>query len=211
MEGTESFGGVPKARRREKVFDETFFKKFRPSKRAAHGKKQVPCHTSSQSCEQGTGRQRTREIPRPALRLPFPHACAKGRRTLSRAGQAGLRRSSWHLRCHQGSRLPARSALNGAHRAPAPPDEGSCVPVARAQDRPERKRRPLRKAFRRKPFLPSCVCRRRLRPQGRRPRTPTTFEKVDETFTFLHPTCVEGPALAERKKAACPARPRAAT
>ena len=43
--------------------------------------------------EQGAGRQRTREIPRPALRLPFPHACAKGRRTLSRAGQAGLRKT----------------------------------------------------------------------------------------------------------------------
>ena len=37
---------------------------------------------------------------------------------------------------------------------------------------------------------------------------PTTFEKVDETFTCLHPTCVEGPALAERKKAACPVRSR---
>ena len=37
-------------------------------KRAAHGKKQAPCHTSSQSCEQGTGRQRTREIPRRSLR-----------------------------------------------------------------------------------------------------------------------------------------------
>ena len=98
------------------------------------------------------GRQSTREIPRrPALRLPFPHACAKGRRTLSRAGQAGLRRSSWHLRCHQGT-----------------PGEGS-----------------LRKAFRRKPFLPSCACRRQLRPQGLCPRTPTTFEKVDETFTRL--------------------------
>ena len=64
------------------------------------------------------------------------------------------------------SRLPTRSALNGAHRAPAPPDEGSCVPVARVQDRPERKRRPLRKAFHRKPFLPSCVCWRRTRPWG---------------------------------------------
>ena len=112
------------------------------------------------------------QSPGEAPCLPFPPACAKGRRTLSRAGQAGLRKPSWHRRCHQGSRLPARSALNGAHRAPAPPDEGSCVPVARAQDRPERKRRPLRKAFRRKPFLPSCVCRRRLRPQGRRSHLP---------------------------------------
>ena len=51
------------------------------------------------------------------------------------------------------SRLPARSALNGAHRAPAPPDEGSCVPVARAQDRPERKRRLLRKTVRWTIFL----------------------------------------------------------
>ena len=159
--------------------------------------------------------------------MPFPPACAKGRRTLSRAGQAGLWKSSWHRRCHQGSRLPARSALNGAHRAPAPPDEGSCVPVARAQDRPERKRRPLRKAFRRKPFLPSCVCRRRLRPQGRRSHLPVRsaqsvchrqtapphphkpFEKgLSENFTCLHPAFAEGPALAERKKAACPVRSR---
>ena len=41
--------------------------------RAAHGKKQVPCHTSSQSCEQGTVRQRTREIPRrPVARRDSP-------------------------------------------------------------------------------------------------------------------------------------------
>ena len=37
---------------------------------------------------------------------------------------------------------------------------------------------------------------------------PATFEKVDETFTCLHPTYAEGPALGSRKKAACPARPR---
>ena len=86
--------------------------------------------------------------------------------------------------CAARSRLPARSALNGAHRAPAPPDEGSCVPVARAQDRPERKRRPLRKDFRRKPFLPSCVCRRRRRSWDAVPH-PATFEKVGETFTCL--------------------------
>ena len=58
----------------------------------------------------------------------------------------------------------------------------------------------------------------RCPPGTRTPRTPvrswgftpnpTTFEKVDETFTCLHPTCVEGPALAERKKAACPVRSR---
>ena len=98
------------------------------------------------------------------------------------------------------SRLPARSALNGAHRAPAPPDEGSCVPVARAQDRPERKRRPLRKAFRRKPFLPSCVCRRRLRPQGRCPRTPTAFEKAGKTFTCLAKTQARAFGLAALSK-----------
>ena len=43
----------------------------------------------------------------------------------------------------------------------------------------------LRETVRWTVSLFSCVCRRRLRPQGRRPRTPTTFEKVDETFTFL--------------------------
>ncbi len=37
------------------------------------------------------------------------------------------------------------------------------------------------------------------------------FEKgLSENFTCLHPTCVEGPALAERKKAACPVRSRTA-
>ena len=64
------------------------------------------------------------------------------------------------------------------------------------------------------PFL---RCRRRLRPQGRRPRTPTTFEKVDETFTFLHPTqarACEPAALRKPRRpkapfATCPARPRA--
>ena len=104
------------------------------------------------------------------------------------------------------SRLPARSALNGAHRAPAPPDEGSCVPVARAQDRPERKRRPLRKAFRRKPFLPSCVCRRRLRPQGRCPRTPTAFEKAGKTFPCLYLTRARGRYVPVGR---CPAADRA--
>ena len=64
----------------------------------------------------GSGRGGTREIPRrPALRLPFPPACAKGRRTLSQAGQAGLRKSSWHRRCHQGV-SPAGSV--GAERCP---------------------------------------------------------------------------------------------
>ena len=96
----------------------------------------------------------------------------------------GVAQSPGLALCAARSRLPARSALNGAHRAPAPPDEGSCVPVARAQDRPERKRRPLRKDFRRKPFLPSCVCRRRRRSWDAVPH-PATFEKVGETFTCL--------------------------
>ena len=104
----------------------------------------------------------------------------------------------------RGSRLPARSALNGAHRAPAPPDEGSCVPVARAQNRPERKRRLLRKTVRRTIFLFSCVCRRRLRPWDAVPH-PATFEKVDETFTRLR----RGRALSVRSGAAFRRRPRA--
>ena len=45
----------------------------------------------------------------------------------------------------------------------------------------------LRKTVRWTIFLFSCVCRRRLRPWDAVPH-PATFEKVDETFTFLHPT-----------------------
>ena len=48
---------------------------------------------------------------------------------------------------------------------------------------------------------------RRLRPWSSAPHL-AAFEKAGKTFPCLHPTCVEGPALAERKKAACPVRPR---
>ena len=103
--------------------------------RAAHGESQARCHTSSQSCEQGAGRQHTREIPRPALRLPFPHACAKGRRTLSRAGQAGLWKSSAGRgpaqevspagsvgaeRCPPGTSAPRRGVLRASGTRPGP-------------------------------------------------------------------------------------------
>ena len=106
------------------------------------------------------------------------------------------------------SRLPARSALDGAHRAPAPlpsptsKNGGTNVPLlgwhrARRRHRACRKltqslrlcqgtpdEGSLRKDFRRKPFLPSCVCRRRRRSWDAVPH-PATFEKVGETFTCL--------------------------
>ena len=106
------------------------------------------------------------------------------------------------------SRLPARSALDGAHRAPAPlpsptsKNGGTDVPLlgwhrARRRHRACRKltqslrlcqgtpdEGSLRKDFRRKPFLPSCVCRRRRRSWDAVPH-PATFEKVGETFTCL--------------------------
>ena len=48
----------------------------------------------------------------------------KGGTRLGRLDRKARRKPPWHRRCHQGSRLPPRSALNGAHRAPAPPGEG---------------------------------------------------------------------------------------
>ena len=125
--------------------------------------------------------------------LPFPPACAKGRRTLSRAGQAGLRKSSWHRRCHQGV-SPAGSV--GAERCPP----GTSAP---------RRGFPLRKGppgpfsnpFLRLPKATKAV--------GRCPTPCKPFEKgLSENFTCLHPAFAEGPALAERKKAACPVRSR---
>ena len=68
-------------------------------------------------------------------------------------------------------RLDCRKLTQSLRLCQGTPDEGS-----------------LRKAFRRKPFLPSCVCQRRLRPQGRCPRTPTAFEKAGKTFTCLAKT-----------------------
>ena len=68
-------------------------------------------------------------------------------------------------------RLDCRKLTQSLRLCQGTPDEGS-----------------LRKAFRRKPFLPTCVCRRRLRPQGRCPRTPTAFEKAGKTFTCLAKT-----------------------
>ena len=138
-----------------------------------------------------------------SLRLKSPAACFTRFGEISGELVENFRRAYGSVR---DSRLPTRSALNGAHRAPAPPDEGSCVPVARVQDRPERKRRPLRKAFHRKPFLPSCVCWRRTRPWGAgltcrfgrrrafatgklRPTPCKPFEKgLSENFTFLPPS-----------------------
>ena len=149
--------------KRLKVFGAPFFKKARPEPGAAGGKVQgnartalVPGgHRSALTEPAGETAQRIGRGPGAvAPCLPFPPACAKGRRTLSRAGQAGLWKSS-------AGRGPAQET----------PDEGF-----------------LRETVRWTVSLFSCVCRRRLRPQGRRPRTPTTFEKVDETFTFLHPT-----------------------
>ena len=65
------------------------------------------------------------------------------------------------------------------------------------------------------PFL--CMGRQDLRSRtplkvlGFHPKPHKPFEKgLSENFTCLHPTCVEGPALAERKKAACPVRSRTA-
>ena len=62
-----------------------------------------------------------------------------------------------------------------------------------------------------------CMGRQDLRSRtplkvlGFHPKPHKPFEKgLSENFTCLHPTCVEGPALAERKKAACPVRSRTA-
>ena len=86
----------------------------------------------------------------------------------------------------RGSRLPARSALNGAHRAPAPPDEGSCVPVARVQDRPERKRRLLEKHPTGMFFVSFLRFLTLERPWGFAPN-PTAFEKAGKTFPSHRP------------------------
>ena len=59
---------------------------------------------------------------RPAQsRVPPPSLIPKGGTRLGRLDRKARRKPPWHRRCHQGSRLPPRSALNGAHRAPAPP------------------------------------------------------------------------------------------
>ena len=55
---------------------------------------------------------------------PPPSLIPKGGTRLGRGDRKARRKPPWHRRCHQGSRLPPRSALNGAHRAPAPPGEG---------------------------------------------------------------------------------------
>ena len=49
-------------------------------------------------------------------------------------------------------------------------------------------------------FLPSCVCRRRLRPQGRCPLHPTAFEKAGKTFTCLAKTQARAFRLASLRK-----------
>ena len=56
-----------------------------------------------------------------ALRRPNRQVRTKGGTRLGRLDRKARRKPPWHRRCHQGSRLPPRSALNGAHRAPAPP------------------------------------------------------------------------------------------
>ena len=86
-------------------------------------------------------------------------------------------------------RLDCRKLTQSLRLCQGTPDEGS-----------------LRKAFRRKPFLPSCVCRRRLRPQGRCPRTPTAFEKAGKTFTCLAKTQARGRYVPVGR---CPAADRA--
>ena len=55
-----------------------------------------------------------------ALRRPNRQVRTKGGTRLGRLDRKARRKPPWHRRCHQGSRLPPRSALNGAHRAPAP-------------------------------------------------------------------------------------------
>ena len=51
---------------------------------------------------------------------PTPSLIPKGGTRFGRGDRRAWRKPPWHRRCHQGSRLPPRSALNGAHRAPAP-------------------------------------------------------------------------------------------
>ena len=92
----------------------------------------------------------------------------------------------WEGRTY-GSRLPPRSVLNGAHRAPGPP-----APLG----------------DRRAPVSPAGSVGAERLPPANCALQPAAFEKAGKTFTCLHPTCVEGPALGSRKKAACPVRPR---
>ena len=103
--------------------------------------------------------------------LPFPPACAKGRHTLSRAGQAGLQKT-----------YAEPTALSGNPRRGFP-----------AKSLPQ-------EAFSTLLRLPKAT-----KAAGASPPHPyKPFEKgLSENFTCLHPTCAEGPALAERKKAAC--------
>ena len=58
------------------------------------------------------------------IRVPPPSLIPKGGTRLGRGDRRAWRKPPWHRRCHQGSRLPPRSALNGAHWAPAPPKGG---------------------------------------------------------------------------------------
>ena len=96
------------------------------------------------------GRRRTEKVasrklgcgPAPrTIPCPPPSLIPKGGTRLGRGDRKARRKPPWHRRCHQGSRLPPRSALNGAHRAPAPPGEGF-----------------LRKTVHWTIFLFSCAC-----------------------------------------------------
>ena len=158
--------------------------------------------------------------------LPFPPACAKGRRTLSRAGQAGLRKSSWHRRCHQGvspagsvgaercppgTSAPRRGVLRASGTRPGP--TGAEAKTLTKSLPPEAFSTFLRlleanKTLGRWSHLPvrsaQGVGTGKLRPTPCKP-----FEKgLSENFTFLHPAYAETSAFAEGKKAACPVRPR---
>ena len=98
-----------------------------------------------------------------ALRRPNRQVRTQGGTRLGRGDRKARRKPPWHRRCHQGSRLPPRSALNGAHRAPAPPGEGF-----------------LRKTVHWTIFLFSCACWR-YKTVGRCP-TPCqlSFEKAGQ-------------------------------
>ena len=88
----------------------------------------------------GMTERATRQRPAQS-RVPPPSLIPKGGTRLGRLDRKARRKPPWHRRCHQGSRLPPRSALNGAHWAPAPPGEGF-----------------LRKTVHRTIFLFSCAC-----------------------------------------------------
>ena len=89
------------------------------------GRSPLGCITRAgrRECPRRGRRGPTRQRPA-QLRVPPPSLIPKGGTRFGRGDRKARRKPPWHRRCHQGSRLPPRSALNGAHRAPAPPGEG---------------------------------------------------------------------------------------